>query len=278
VRFSERVGATQPPKSGLEDAPTPLRTALWNALHGKLFTETQSGNLLDWQVLIARNIWDHIGWQTDQLVRSVSHARNQLKDEYWYKCSWYQFFDLIEFAARQLAATLDGSEGQVTYVHLNSRLEAQGCPYRFVAEQLAPITNPIELAEVARASDSAIPAVSTHIRTALSLLPPNPNPGARNSIKESISAVEAALRSFSGDAGASLAGGLKVFEQRYGPLHPALRKGLSSLYGYTSDERGIRHALSDETGNVTIDDAQFMLVVCSAFANYLVSLSASRPQ
>lgn len=274
MRFSERIGATQPPKSGINEAPESLRTALWNILHPKLFTETQSGNLLDWQVQIAGNIWDHIGWQTDQLVRSVWHARKQLKDQYWYKCPWYQFFDLIEFAAGQLAAILEGSARQATYTHLNSRLETQGCPYRFVAEQLAPITNPVELSEVGRASDSAIPAVSTHIRTALSLLPPNPSPDARNSIKESISAVEAALRNFSGDASATLAGGLQVFEKKHGPIHPALRKGLNNLYGYTSDEHGIRHALSDEAGNITIDDAKFMLVICSAFANYLIALSA----
>lgn len=264
------MGVRQPPKSGLKDAPEALRTALWNALHPKLFEASISGIISN--VLFVRDIWDHIGWQTDQLPLGYALARSQLKDGYWFKCSWHAFFDLIEFTAGQLASIDSG-----TFADLNSRLEAQGCPYRFVAGQLAPITNPVELAEVERASDSAIPAVSTHIRTALTLLPPNPNPDARNSIKESISAVEAALRHFSGDAGATMAGGLQSFEKTYGTLHPALRKGLSSLYGYTSDEHGIRHALTDEGGNITIDDAQFMLVVCSAFSNYLVALSAKAP-
>ena len=44
---------------------------------------------------------------------------------------------------------------------------------------------------------------------------------------------------------------------------------LKSLYGYTSDAEGIRHALSDVP---TLDaaDAKFMLVTCAAFMTYLI--------
>ena len=51
-------------------------------------------------------------------------------------------------------------------------------------------------------------------------------------------------------------------------LHPALRTAFSSLYGYTSDEGGIRHALM-ESENVRFEDAKFFLVVCSAFVNFV---------
>ncbi len=53
-------------------------------------------------------------------------------------------------------------------------------------------------------------------------------------------------------------------------LHPALKDAFSSLYGYTSDAEGIRHALLDEP-NLSFEDAKFMLVSCSAFINYLIS-------
>ena len=93
------------------------------------------------------------------------------------------------------------------------------------------------------------------------------NPDYRNSIKESISAVESACRLIGG--GKTLADALKRIRDRIG-LHPALEKGFSALYGYTSDEGGIRHALLEES---TLDatDARFMLVACSAFVNFLVS-------
>ena len=41
------------------------------------------------------------------------------------------------------------------------------------------------------------------------------------------------------------------------------------LYGYASNEKGIRHALLEETANVAEEDARFMIVACSAFVNLL---------
>ncbi|GAI53088.1 unnamed protein product, partial [marine sediment metagenome] len=51
-------------------------------------------------------------------------------------------------------------------------------------------------------------------------------------------------------------------------LHPALEKAFDSLYGYTSDEGGIRHALMG-VPDLDFEDAKFMLVSCAAFINYL---------
>lgn len=51
-------------------------------------------------------------------------------------------------------------------------------------------------------------------------------------------------------------------------LHPALRTAFSSLYGYTYDEGGIRHAIMEQK-EIRFDDAKFFLVVCSAFVNYV---------
>ena len=48
-----------------------------------------------------------------------------------------------------------------------------------------------------------------------------------------------------------------------------MEKGFLALYGYTSDESGIRHGGIDFT-NVNFEDAKYMLVSCSAFVNYLM--------
>ncbi len=39
------------------------------------------------------------------------------------------------------------------------------------------------------------------------------------------------------------------------------------LYGYSSDEDGIRHAILEEK-EIGFDEAKFMLVACSGFVNY----------
>jgi hypothetical protein len=70
-------------------------------------------------------------------------------------------------------------------------------------------------------------------------------PDYRNCVKESISAVESAARQIAGE-GAKLADALAALERKGVTLHPALKKGFLRLYGYTSDDDGIRHAILDE--------------------------------
>ena len=53
-------------------------------------------------------------------------------------------------------------------------------------------------------------------------------------------------------------------------LHPALKDAFSKLYGYTSNEQGVRHALLDRTdAQAGQDEAVFMLGACASFASYL---------
>ena len=52
-------------------------------------------------------------------------------------------------------------------------------------------------------------------------------------------------------------------------IHNAMEKAFLALYGYTSDENGIRHGGIDFT-SVPSEDAKYMLVSCSAFVNYLM--------
>ena len=52
-------------------------------------------------------------------------------------------------------------------------------------------------------------------------------------------------------------------------MHPALKAGFSKLYGYTSDESGVRHPILKDA-NVGFAEAKYMLVTCSAFVNFLV--------
>ena len=51
-------------------------------------------------------------------------------------------------------------------------------------------------------------------------------------------------------------------------LHPAFKAALSSMYGFTSDAEGVRHALLDEP-TLTFTDAKFFLVQAAAFVNYI---------
>ena len=92
-----------------------------------------------------------------------------------------------------------------------------------------------------------------------------------DSITDSIHAVESVARTI--DPKAKTLGSALGSLQKSGLLkHPALKKAFSNLYGYTSDEQGIRHALLDkERPDVDLDEAMFMFGACASFAAYLVN-------
>jgi len=146
--------------------------------------------------------------------------------------------------------------------------------YRFVGGEITQITSEEQIAEIDEALKAPEPLwpVTNHLKTALHLLADKKSPDYRNSIKESISTVEAISKLITGNPKAKLGQALKEIEDKVG-LHPALKSGFNSLYGYTSNAEGIRHALLDES-DLNFEDAKFMLVSCSAFANYLTSKSS----
>lgn len=113
---------------------------------------------------------------------------------------------------------------------------------------------------------SPLENAKTHLREAAERL----NQGdARGAIREAITAVEGAARVITGNPKATLGDALGVLQKDKG-LHSALKAGFSSLYGYTSDENGIRHALMDgDNANVGQDEALFMFSACTAFVAYL---------
>jgi hypothetical protein len=90
------------------------------------------------------------------------------------------------------------------------------------------------------------------------------------SVRESIHAVEAMAVRLEPST-ATLGAALKVLEQR-GHLHGGLKAAFSSLYGYSSNEEGVRHALvfADEA-QVDEVDALFMLGACASFVSYLLA-------
>jgi hypothetical protein len=278
ARFSQRVGVKPPFKSGPKEASYELRTAAWNLLHPIL---TPIGDRPEWvrYQLAAKALWNHLHWATDEIPNLAVEGRVVFKGQ-WFQCDWLAFFDLFEFCVQFVAQHERQRHGDpIAWFRLaNQLLEQQGCAYRFISEELAPITNPIEMAEVESASECAIAAVATHIRGALEQLPPNPNASPRNSIKESISAVEATLKHLTGSPSVTLGEGLKAFEAKYGPLHESMRRGFVKLYAYTNGPDGIRHALVEGAKDATVDDARYMLITCSAFANYLISIAGVAAQ
>ena len=149
--------------------------------------------------------------------------------------------------------------------------------YRFIGDIISPITDKEEIAVINEAIHDEIYIVREHISKANMLLSDRKNPDYENSIKESISAVEAICQVISNTKGkeATLGNMLKSLEADGIEIHPAMKKAFNILYGYTSDANGIRHAGDIGGPSSTFEEAKFMLVACCAFINYLQGVRAS---
>lgn len=187
--------------------------------------------------------------------------------EYFFTAPWYEVYDFIEF----FAANYPDEQLNKRFTEIcNSVLESELSGYRFVGGKITQITPEEEISAIEKALDTpdSFKGPRMQIKSALDKLSNRKSPDYRNSIKDSISAVEGVVRIITGES--SFTKGLKKIEEKSKvQLHPALRQAFIKLYGYTSNAEGIRHPLLDEA-NLTFTDAKFMLVSCSAFINYLI--------
>ena len=180
---------------------------------------------------------------------------------------WYLIFDFIE---RYLMHT-DNTTAEKMSSLFNRILEEEVSGYRILDNQVIPITNQAELSTIQEAYSTKYDSVNIHISKALNLYANRTSPDYENSIKESISAVEAMCCIITGMTGgqATLGNSIKKLKANGVHIHSAIEKAFLALYGYTSDENGIRHGGIDFT-NAPAEDAKYMLVSCSAFVNYLI--------
>ena len=91
-----------------------------------------------------------------------------------------------------------------------------------------------------------------------------------DSIADSIHTVESVARTIDPKSSKTLQPALRSLQKEGVLKHQALSNAFEKLYGYTSDEDGIRHALLDKsTADVALEEAIFMFGACASFAAYL---------
>lgn len=270
--FSKRKGLS-PVRDTIqkEDMDDVLRNGLWNVMTVFIWRKNEyehySGSFESsiFYKLFQLYYYNLFKIPLDRMPDGVSNVIEKIR-KYFFDCEWYEVYDLIEFTAQNCPKNLTRN-----FVNAcNNVLQKELSAYRFVDEQLADITNEeeIESIETAITDGTKYSGVHEHLNTALGLLSDRKSPDYRNSVKESISAVEALCVSISGDRKATLGSALNMIEKSH-QLHPAFKKALSNLYGFTSDSNGIRHALLEKSA-ISYNDAKYMLVSCSAFINYVI--------
>lgn len=153
-------------------------------------------------------------------------------------------------------------------IFCNKVLESEMTPYGFVGHLLTRLSTDQEIKEVEKALDTQLQNVKTHIKRAHEPLADKKSPDYRNSLKESISVVEAICTEIVGEK-TTLGNALGRLSKKGIDLPDSLKGAFEKLYGWSSTKDGIRHSLSEQS-KVDHEDALWALVSCSAFVNYLV--------
>lgn len=277
MRFSQRIGKKTVRQSiQIESIDTVLENRLWNNFLSDFMEQISkysgfSGGESDRQQT-CRIIWEEFFEQRADEIPShglvdVDGVLHYIK-KWFFKAEWYEKYDFMEFIS-----LLGSSVFRTEFTEkCNGTLQRESAGYRIIENKIVQITGEEEISAIEEAisSSSKMKPVETHLRTALEFLSNRETPDYRNSIKESISAVESFCCIMTGNDKSTLGEALSQIEKTH-KLHGALKKAFSSLYGYTSDSGGIRHSLLEDDIGVSMEDAKFMLVSCSAFINYLKS-------
>jgi len=194
---------------------------------------------------------------------AYSRAAVQLIKNKFYNLKWYEVYDFIEFFLNEFQI----SHKKDFIENLNKIFEEERAPYRIIEDLVTPLVSKEEVKVIGQVLNipEKYQPVRNHIKKALEYHSKRPRPDPQNSIKESISALEALARIITGNP----KGKFKELIEKI-PIHPTLKEGLKKIYGWTSNEGGIRHSETGEELFSDQEEAHLMLVLSSAFINYII--------
>lgn len=177
-------------------------------------------------------------------------------------------FALIDFLLQEISNISETKKEIPSFAEeLNKGFEKVNYDYRIVNNHITPIADKEDVEEFEDAINNVPNNIKEHLSKAMLYL--STNPDYENSIKESISAVEAFC--YTHTKNNVLTASLKILDKN-NILHPRLKGAFEKLYCYSSEkDTGIRHGKAEIRASTTptFYEAKFMLTVCSAFINYL---------
>lgn len=272
--FSERYGYTKPSDVIIRERMTlEVSNAICNCFEffkDDLWNYCQSDDIYD---TIKMSIWTFFL----NKKRTMYYNGNIIEDYVGNnEVDWFCKLDLIEFTIKCIVQliqnkTIRDQKILLNFIkRLNGEFKRLNFAYYIIDNKIVDIISEEEIVTVEAALLENRDNIKIHLSKALELYALKPQGDYCNSIKESISAVEAYCREKTGKK--SLGDALNKLEKVGIVIPNILKTAFDKLYAYTNQSTtGIRHALMDNEGIYVpkAEEALFMLVSCSAFINYL---------
>jgi hypothetical protein len=259
---------------GMDDA---LRTGLRNALHIAFLGKIAEHRAIGGAGIFSRyrpaltGLWhDCLKWPIHELPTSSGKVVSLLM-RHMRLCDWRDVYDIVHYCVHHLPAP----EAEQLAAVANRVLEREKSAWHFVGPDLVRriADTEIKAIEDAWADSQPFREVHQQLRTAVAEFSSRDQPNYAHCIKEAISAVETLARLIVGDPDTSLGKALDAIRQSRKPdVHPALLGAIDKLFGYASNKGLVRHgAKPGEEGEVTMAEAQLMLVACHAVVSFLIA-------
>ncbi len=212
--------------------------------------------------------WKDVFKKIDAVIQNA--PLNEVLDIIEFICIWLEgFSESIRENSYDNLYNNEAQDENTLFSYLNAIFERECTGYRFVNGEIIKNIDDTEISAIKEASTTGFDGCNTHIQKATHHLYNRDKPDYKNSIKESISAVESICIIIAGE-GATLGDALKVLGKKQ-KINNQLKVAFEKLYSYTNSEGGIRHAEGMFESDVSFEEAKFMLVSCCAFVNYLIA-------
>lgn len=179
-----------------------------------------------------------------------------------------EVFNVMEYFCR-MVNYLNPQSGIYEYVNRMFQRECVG--YSFINKELTSISSEQEKAAIEESLNVPFGNYASHIAESLHALSDRKHPNYENSIQSAVKGLEELVNRLLGETGNSLGDGIRKVGEQKG-LHQAFVKAISNLFGFASDENGLRHGNGKEAHKLDFDEAKCILLLCCTVANYLVSL------
>ncbi|HEC79109.1 MAG TPA: hypothetical protein ENI34_08225 [candidate division WOR-3 bacterium] len=270
--FSERYGYKKIKMLKKDEMPLSTKNKILNLIYEYLYKEILDDFFIDnhfadspalrfakyvWTDFFNGSLFEVDNIKSRRIIDKVCKASSKLK--------WFEIYDYIEFILKNHS---DRKKMRHLKKDILNLLKMERMQYTIINNRICPSKreNEEEIKEIEKALNipDKFEPVRKHLSKALVKWSDRKNPDYENSIKESISAVDVLVQIVLGKEGkfGKLIKELKV--------HPALAEGFRKLYGWTSDDPGIRHTKNKEPLSCGEPEARYMLITCSAFVNYVI--------
>ena len=277
LSFSQREGkAPLPEPMRLQHLPKAFRNLVWYAVDLAIERKCYAGNTYYMDSAPIRDICIEYYLRIHQLPHdSNTHTPPQhrkhlkaiiIKEPYDGVLTLVEFILCHGLCHKQLRQSLLTAFASVPVAYTVQTLESLPTIVPRASEESGAATQQAMVDVEGKGPAGA----KTHLRKAVKAINEKRH---EDAVRESIHVVESVARTIAPEA-RTLGPALDSLEKQGVLKHPALKTAFAKLYGYTSDEKGIRHSLlRQETADVDLDDAIFMFAACAAFAAYLINRS-----